>query len=72
MNKATHSAPGFMEGRVIVRHSKKMVLVLCPRGHVLTGTTDMKSFAGSMLEAMCADPDWRARCDGTVCETFTR
>lgn len=56
-----------VEGRVIVRYLKWGVLVLCPRGHVITGATDMKSFAGSMLEVKCSDPNWIARCDGINC-----
>lgn len=58
-----------VEGRVIVRFHKWGVIVLCPNGHQLCGTTDMKSFAGSAFEAKVSDPNWRARCNGDVCET---
>ena len=57
-----------IEGRVLISYYKWGVIVKCPRGHQLTGTTDMKSFAGSALEARCSDPNWKARCDGQTCE----
>jgi hypothetical protein len=56
-------------GRPIIREigkgRQRMVIVLCPYGHVVTGQP-MSSWAGGWLEAKASEPTWTVQCDGTV------
>jgi hypothetical protein len=54
-------------GRPILRETKcrKMILILCPFGHVLGGMP-AKDWAGSWLEAKATDPNWQMECHGTL------
>ena len=55
----------YHEGRAVVRITPKMALLLCPYGHVVTGTEIKPSLAGSHFETLLSNPPV-VKCYGTL------
>lgn len=53
------------EGHPHARVMHGCVVVLCDLGHVLDAYT-LREWAGSMMEARCANPTYRVSCQGTA------
>lgn len=55
----------YHEGRPVIRDGREHIIALCPFGHLLH-TMPKREWAGSWLEGVASDPNWRMKCYGAM------